>query len=580
MPTKQEIIAFAVKQAAQYNVPASIVLGVIQAESSFQPEVVSFVGAIGLMQLMPSTAKGLGVDPHNWQQNIEGGTHYLSELYHEEGKDWKVALGAYNAGPGNATDAHAQAYAAKVMGAAKGYQHYDGLSGANPSAHTYTVAAWMNAYRNGYVPQAALVPIGNGSAFGQPISLRPDAAASFMAMVKAARADGVDLLSSIQNGYRSYATQQALYANRAHNGNPVAPAGQSNHGYGIAADISTGTAGWTWIKAHGSQYGWLNDVNGDVPHFDYKPNGPEQSFYASRVRSQGQSYIVQTPAGGGYLPASMGGRHVSQQELNGILSGLGLNPNAFGDLIHQAVVQQWTPAELEGALYGSTEFKTMFPGIFNADGSLKMTAAQWTQLAYGEGGYQDIARNAGIKIGRDGIGQLIGGNVSPTEFTFRARVLKLAQSSENYRQTFNQVLKASGQQPVEKGDWFHFVAGQTDPRIENMYEAVALAKDKTLSINPLEALKASHQIGEPGAPVDLKALVGQVRQVKDFVAPELNAAGISDADLAVLESGSDPKNLKGQLNNILNSRQALIGHRVTGANVPASGLFPSQKAGV
>lgn len=85
----------------RYGVEASLVKAVIRAESDFDPRAVSKAGAKGLMQLMDGTGQGLGVsNPFDPQQNIEGGTKFLSGLLKKYGGNEGVALAAYNAGPG------------------------------------------------------------------------------------------------------------------------------------------------------------------------------------------------------------------------------------------------------------------------------------------------------------------------------------------------------------------------------------------------------------------------------------------------------------------------------------------------
>ncbi|BCW97155.1 MAG: lytic transglycosylase domain-containing protein [Fimbriimonadales bacterium] len=86
--------------AARYNLDTELVLRIIEAESGGDPRAVSPKGALGLMQLMPETARALGVaDPLDPVQNIEGGVRYLSHLIQRFG-DLRLALAAYNAGPG------------------------------------------------------------------------------------------------------------------------------------------------------------------------------------------------------------------------------------------------------------------------------------------------------------------------------------------------------------------------------------------------------------------------------------------------------------------------------------------------
>jgi soluble lytic murein transglycosylase-like protein len=90
------------KAADRYEIDAALVKAIIMAESSYNPNAVSKRGAKGLMQLMPRTAKALGVeDIFNPEHNIDAGVRYFRKLLNRFNGDIKLALAAYNAGSKN-----------------------------------------------------------------------------------------------------------------------------------------------------------------------------------------------------------------------------------------------------------------------------------------------------------------------------------------------------------------------------------------------------------------------------------------------------------------------------------------------
>ncbi len=101
MAKKQKYHPLITQAALKYHVDAKLLHAVIQTESAYNPNAVSPKGAVGLMQLMPETAKRYGVkNRRNAKQNIDGGARYLKDLLAMFNSNLKLAVASYNAGEG------------------------------------------------------------------------------------------------------------------------------------------------------------------------------------------------------------------------------------------------------------------------------------------------------------------------------------------------------------------------------------------------------------------------------------------------------------------------------------------------
>jgi soluble lytic murein transglycosylase-like protein len=125
-----QIDALVQQNAAIWQVDPALIKSVIANESSFNANATSNVGAQGLMQLMPETAATLGVrDPYDPAQNVAGGTRYLRQMLDRFNGDTRLAVAAYNAGPGAVEKygdvppyAETQQYVQNVLGSLERYR--------------------------------------------------------------------------------------------------------------------------------------------------------------------------------------------------------------------------------------------------------------------------------------------------------------------------------------------------------------------------------------------------------------------------------------------------------------------------
>lgn len=141
--TEPDIPGLVREAAARHGVPEELALSVARQESSLRPDAVSPKGARGVMQLMPGTARELGVDPDDPAQNIDGGVRYLKQQL-DDFKDPRLALAAYNAGPGAVRQhggvppfAETQAYVEALApegGEAQAANPFDQFDAAEPNA--------------------------------------------------------------------------------------------------------------------------------------------------------------------------------------------------------------------------------------------------------------------------------------------------------------------------------------------------------------------------------------------------------------------------------------------------------------
>lgn len=152
--TQEQIKQMIIDAAVRNGIDPNIALAQARQESGYNPSARSSAGALGVMQLMPGTAADLGVrDPLDPAQNIDGGMRYLKSNLDRYGGDYRLALAAYNAGPGN-VDKHGgvppfretQGYVQNILGSSPGQQvAADAMKALGISAPTSSTSAGSGA---------------------------------------------------------------------------------------------------------------------------------------------------------------------------------------------------------------------------------------------------------------------------------------------------------------------------------------------------------------------------------------------------------------------------------------------------
>ena len=147
--TVSTVKAAIVKHSIEMGVDPAIALSIAKTESGFRHEAKSSHGAVGVFQLMPSTARRMGLNPYSMDDNIKGGIMYYKSMYKMFGS-MELALAAYNAGPGNVKKYRAvppfgetKRFVAKIMADYRHYKAYPdpAMIAVKKGTHSAVVAA-------------------------------------------------------------------------------------------------------------------------------------------------------------------------------------------------------------------------------------------------------------------------------------------------------------------------------------------------------------------------------------------------------------------------------------------------------
>lgn len=227
---------------------------------------------------------------------------------------------------------------------------------------------------------------------------------------------------------------------------------------------------------------------------------------------------------------------MSSSSITAILQGYGIPTNTFGTFINQAIQNKWTAEQLVGEIYGSNEFKQMFPGIYGQEGELILTPGEYLKAREE---YQRTARTYGFKLSDGEFGDVVNGHVSQQEFLDRAEAA--ARIKEN-KTVYEQFQRLNPNAPKNKQQLFDFVMGLGPSEFYKEWEQTrVLSAAKLSGVNISEGLAKKITKRAPGDLTDeqLGAGFAEIAQQIRTVMPlsQIYKFGITKKDLIELEFG-------------------------------------------
>lgn len=270
-----------------------------------------------------------------------------------------------------------------------------------------------------------------------------------------------------------------------------------------------------------------------------------------------------------------------------LLISWGLNVDGgMANLISHAVSGKWNVSQFENALYQTPEFHQAFPGIFNRDGTMKMSPSQYIGITKQ---YQSSAQQAGVPLSAKNLSALFRGDVSPSEAATKFQADQKLRDNKELFAAFNEQRRFEHQKPLGVKDQLNFIIGEGNKqwyhdwnRANEVYVAsqagVAFAKAGSVMASQRTSLDASQinrisGMGESNGALQqhFKNLANTLSQV--LPASQLQGFNLSKDDLVQAEFGGPKQNninqLIAQIGKNLSAQQGNTGAVNASAGSPA-----------